>query len=322
MITLNRPEVRNAVNAALAAGVAGALDELDDDDSLSVGVLTGAGGFFCAGMDLGAFVRGESPWFGDRGFAGISQRASRKPLIAAIERFAVAGGMEIALACDLIVAATRREARDPRGEALAGRSRRRAAAPAPADALSRGDGAGADRRSAAGRALPRARPREPPGRARRAVDAALELAATLARNGPLALIASKRILQEQFDWSSAEMWEKQRAITAPVMASEDATRGCDGVQGEARARLARALAPSDRWRRLRRRWRRISRKRLHSARISAPREPCAGTARSARQGRSRSSRCGSVRRCAPPGSPRRGSRARGGRCSRSGSPRA
>src|SRR2546421_9438725 len=96
VITLNRPEVRNAVNAALAAGVAGALEQLDGDDELSVGVLTGAGGFFCAGMDLGAFVKGESPWFGDRGFAGIAQRASRKPLIAAIEGFAVAGGGEIA----------------------------------------------------------------------------------------------------------------------------------------------------------------------------------------------------------------------------------
>src|SRR5438132_13901395 len=84
LITLNRPQVRNAVNAALAAGVAGALDELDGDEELSVGVLTGTGGFFSAGMDLGAFVKGESAWFGDRGFAGLTPRASRKPLIAAV----------------------------------------------------------------------------------------------------------------------------------------------------------------------------------------------------------------------------------------------
>src|ERR1700739_2838490 len=88
LITLNRPEVRNAVNAALAAGVGGALDELDADDELSVGVLTGAGGFFSAGLELGGFGRGGVPWFGDRGFAGIAQRGSRKPLIAAVEGFA------------------------------------------------------------------------------------------------------------------------------------------------------------------------------------------------------------------------------------------
>src|SRR5438552_15830824 len=82
VITLNRPEVRNAVNAALAAGVAGALDQLDEDDSLSVGVLTGAGGFFCAGMDVGAFVSGESAGFGDSGFGGVAQRAFTQPLHA------------------------------------------------------------------------------------------------------------------------------------------------------------------------------------------------------------------------------------------------
>src|SRR3954463_3076588 len=104
LITLNRPEARNAVNLALAEGVAAALDELDADDGLSVGILTGAGNGFSAGMDLKGFVTGERPWVGDRGFAGIVQRASRKPLIAAIEGFAVAGGFGTALPGDLIVA--------------------------------------------------------------------------------------------------------------------------------------------------------------------------------------------------------------------------
>ena len=105
LITLNRPDARNAVNAALAQGVAAALDHLDGDDELSVGVLTGAGKGFSAGMDLKAFVAGESAWVEGRGFAGIVQGPPRKPLIAAVEGFAVAGGLEVALSCDLIVAA-------------------------------------------------------------------------------------------------------------------------------------------------------------------------------------------------------------------------
>src|SRR4051812_50042776 len=98
LITLNRPDARNAVNTALAEGIAGALDTLDADDDLSVGVLTGAGKGFSAGMDLKAFVTGERPWVGDRGFAGIVQRSARQPLIAAGEGFAMAGGLEVALA--------------------------------------------------------------------------------------------------------------------------------------------------------------------------------------------------------------------------------
>src|SRR5271165_4491218 len=225
LITLNRPEVRNAVNAALAEGVAGALDQLDDDDELSVGVLTGTGGYFCAGMDLGAFVRGESPWFGDRGFAGIAQRSARKPLIAAIEGFAVAGGMEIALACDLIVAARGANLGIPAvkrslvaaGGALLRLPRRMPYHVAMELALT-GDPLPAERLHELGLVNRLSEPGK-------AVEVALELAAALVRNGPLALIASKRILQEQFDWSSADMWERQGEITGPVMTSEDAREG-------------------------------------------------------------------------------------------------
>jgi enoyl-CoA hydratase len=225
LITLNRPEVRNAVNAALAAGVGAALDELDDDPQLSVGVLTGAGGFFSAGMDLGAFVKGESAWFGDRGFAGITQRASRKPLIAAIEGFALAGGMEIALSCDLIVAAAGARMGIPevkRSLVAAGGALLRMPRRMPYHVVME--------LALTGDPLPAERFRElglvnrvvEPGTA---VDAALELAAELGRNAPLSLVATKRILQEQFDWTSSEMWDRQGEISGPVFGSEDAREG-------------------------------------------------------------------------------------------------
>lgn len=225
LITLNRPEVRNAVNAALAAGVAGALEELDAEDSLSVGVLTGAGGFFSAGMDLGAFVKGESAWFEDRGFAGITQRASRKPLIAAIEGFALAGGMEIALSCDLIVAARGAKMGVPevkRSLVAAGgallRMPRRMPYHVVMELALTGDFQPAERFHELGLVNRLVEPGA-------AVETALGLAGELARNAPLALIATKRILQEQFDWSSEEMWERQAEISGPVFASEDAKEG-------------------------------------------------------------------------------------------------
>jgi enoyl-CoA hydratase len=225
LITLNRPEVRNAVNAALAAGVAAALDQLDGEEGLSVGVLTGAGGFFSAGMDLGAFVKGESAWYGDRGFAGLTQRASRKPLIAAIEGFALAGGMEIALACDLIVAARGAKLGIPevkRALVAAGgallRMPRRMPYHVVMELALTGEPLPADRFHELGLVNRLVEPGA-------AVEAALELAETLAKNGPLALIATKQILQDQFDWTSAEMWERQGAISGAVFASEDAIEG-------------------------------------------------------------------------------------------------
>jgi enoyl-CoA hydratase/carnithine racemase len=230
LITINRPEVRNAVNGAVAEGIAGALDELDGDETLSVGVLTGAGGFFCAGMDLGAFVKGESPWFGDRGFAGIAQRAAKKPLIAAIEGFAVAGGMEIALACDLIVAANGAKMGIPeakRSLVAAGGALLRLPQRMPYHVVMElaltGDPMPAERFHEFGVVNRLAEPGS-------AVDVAIELAEKLAKSGPLAVIASKRILQEQYDWSTAEMWEKQGAISGPVFASEDSKEGANAFK--------------------------------------------------------------------------------------------
>src|SRR3954449_12395847 len=184
LITLNRPDARNAVNAALAAGLAAALDRLDGDGGLQVGILTGAGRGFSAGMDLKAFVAGESPHVEGRGFAGIAERPPPKPLIAAIEGFAVAGGLEIALACDLIVAARdarlgipevkrslvaaagallRVPPRTPPPPAVGGGGP--AAPPPPPHPLPRGDGDGAHRRADLRPARARGRPRQPRGRA-------------------------------------------------------------------------------------------------------------------------------------------------------------
>ena len=104
-ITINRPEQKNAVNHDVAVGVSAALDQLDADPTLSVGVLTGAGGIFSAGMDLKGFAQGQIPTLAGRGFGGITRAEVRKPLIAAVEGWALGGGFEMALACDLIIAA-------------------------------------------------------------------------------------------------------------------------------------------------------------------------------------------------------------------------
>jgi enoyl-CoA hydratase len=225
VITLDRPEARNAVNQALASGVAAALDELDGDDTLHAGVLTGAGRGFCAGMDLKAFVRGESPYAGGRGFAGICERPSDKPLIAAVEGFALAGGLEIALACDLLVAARGARLGIPeakRALVAAGGALRRLPQRVPLgialEMALTGDPITAER----GYELGLVNRLADPGAA---LDTALELADAIAQNGPLALAASKRILNESADWPDSEFFTRQAEITEPVMASEDAREG-------------------------------------------------------------------------------------------------
>ncbi len=225
LITLNRPEARNAVNGALASGIAAALDELDADPALQAGVLAGAGRGFSAGMDLKAFVAGESPYVEGRGFAGIVQRGPDKPLIAAIEGFAVAGGLEIALACDLIVAARDARIAIPEvkrslvaaGGALLRLPRRIPYHVAMEMALT-GDAISAQRAAELGIVNRLAEVGE-------AVQTALELAAQIVVNGPLALVASKRILSEQDGWAPEEMWQRQGEIAGPVMSSADAREG-------------------------------------------------------------------------------------------------
>src|SRR3954470_5608338 len=235
LITLNRPDARNAVNLAVAEGIASALDTLDGDDDLTVGVLTGAGKGFSAGMDLKAFVTGERPWVGDRGFAGIVRRSARKPLIAVVEGFAMAGGLEIALACDLLVASRDARLAIPEvkrslvaaGGALPPPPQR----PPPPGARPRplplgvalemaltGDPISAQRGYELGLVN---RLTDPGG----AVDAALELAAAIAKNGPLALDATKQIVYAQRDWSDRHFWDEQSLISDPVFASADAREG-------------------------------------------------------------------------------------------------
>lgn len=225
VVTIDRPEARNAVDAAVAAGVAAALDHLDATDDLRVGVLTGAGGTFCSGMDLKAFLAGESPMVEGRGLAGLTQRAPEKPLIAAVEGWALAGGFEIALACDLVVAAE--DARFGVPEVTRGLVAAAGAAlrlpdllplPIALELLLTGDPVDARRAAELGlvnRVVPTGL----------ALEAALELAARIAANGPLAVAATRRIARASRDWSDAERWQRQEELTLPVFLSEDAQEG-------------------------------------------------------------------------------------------------
>jgi enoyl-CoA hydratase len=225
VITINRPDQRNAVNVAVAQGIASALDELDANDELSLGILTGAGKGFCAGMDLKAFLDGEIPHAGDRGFAGITQRGSAKPLIAAVEGFAVAGGLEVALACDLIVAARGARLGIPevkRSLVAAGGGLLRLPRVLPRNVAMElaltGDPIDAERAHELGMVNRLAEPGE-------ALATAFELAEAIAANGPLALAATKRILLESADWPDAEFFARQLKIVGPVAGSEDAREG-------------------------------------------------------------------------------------------------
>ncbi|MGV0790825.1 crotonase/enoyl-CoA hydratase family protein [Mycolicibacterium sp. XJ1819] len=224
IITINRPEARNAVNAAVSQALADAMDRLDGDKDLSVGVLTGAGGSFCAGMDLKAFARGENVAIEGRGL-GFTERPPNKPLIAAVEGFALAGGTELALATDLIVASKESAFGIPevkRGLVAGGGGLLRLPQRIPY--------AIAMELALTGENLPAVRAHElgmvnalaEPGQA---LEAAIALAEKITANGPLAVAATKRIIVEARGWSPDEMWAEQGKIMAPVFTSNDAKEG-------------------------------------------------------------------------------------------------
>lgn len=225
IMTLSNVPARNAATLEMAEAMAAALDELERNPALQVGIVTGAGGTFCAGMDLKGFLQGKRPSIPGRGFCGITQQTPQKPLIAAVEGYALAGGFEIALACDLIVAAHTAKFGLPevkRGlAATAGgllRLPRRLPYHIAMECILTGDMLGAERAHAYGLVNRLTEPGQ-------ALEAALELARTVAANGPLSLIASKRVAQESADWPQAEMFERQSAITTPVFTSQDAREG-------------------------------------------------------------------------------------------------
>ncbi len=225
VIAINRPAQRNAVNQAVSLAIADALDRLDADPGLRVGIITGRGGSFCSGMDLKAFLDGERPELEGRGFAGVTELQPKKPLIAAVEGFALAGGCELALACDLIVAAedawfglpevTRGLVAGSGG--LVRLPRRIPSAIALEYALTgeRMDAATAHHWGLVNRITP----------SKGALEGALQLAAAIGANAPLSTLMTKRIIQEAPDWPEAEIWSRQRPLTESVLASEDAKEG-------------------------------------------------------------------------------------------------
>ncbi len=228
LITLNRPEARNAINGELVAGLAQAMDELDDDNGLRVGILTGAGKGFCSGMDLKAFASGGAP----RGMSRIFEKRTEKPLIAAIEGFAMAGGLELALCCDLIVAAQDAKLGLPEvgvglfaaGGALYHLPHRLPYGVALEMVLT-ADPITAPRALEWGLVNRLADPGQ-------AVDVALDLGGRISRNAPLAVAASKRLMAASRSVGEAEFWALQKPLASEVFASEDAKEGPRAFAGK------------------------------------------------------------------------------------------
>jgi enoyl-CoA hydratase len=224
-ITINRPAQKNAVNHEVAVQLGSALDLLDADAELAVGVLTGAGDTFCAGMDLKAFAAGEVPTLPGRGFGGLTRANVRKPLIAAVEGWALGGGFELALGCDLIVAA--QDARFGFPEVTHGlvaseggliRLPRRISYHVALRVLLTGEPLPAAKAGEHGLVTELTEPGA-------ALERAHELAGHIARNAPLALAAVKEILRTTQGLNERAAFEQQDKITSGLISSADAHEG-------------------------------------------------------------------------------------------------
>jgi enoyl-CoA hydratase len=224
-VTINRPAAKNAVNLVVARGIAEAMIELDANDTIHAAILTGAGGTFCSGMDLKAFVSGELPIIPGRGFAGLAEAPPTKPLIAAVEGFALAGGFEIAITCDLIVAAedSRFGIPEVKRGLIAGagglvRLPRQIPRRVAMELAITGEFISAQRAYELGlinRIVP----------AGQSLAAAQALARTIAANGPLAVKASKQVIHQSQDWSQAETFARQQPFIETVFGSKDSIEG-------------------------------------------------------------------------------------------------
>lgn len=224
VITMNRPEARNAMNKAVAEGIAEALDRLDAEPALRVAILTGAGGTFCSGMDLKGFLRGESPVVKGRGFGGLVLKPPVKPLIAAVDGYALAGGLELMIACDLVVASAGAKFGIPeakRGLAAGAGGLMRLPDQIPyrvaMELALTGNFIDVERAMALGLIN---RISEGP-----AIDGAMALAREITDNGPAAVRVSKQIISESRGWPQGERWERQDALLPEVFQSPDAREG-------------------------------------------------------------------------------------------------
>ncbi|MDT5046393.1 MAG: enoyl-CoA hydratase [Mycobacterium sp.] len=226
IVTIDRPDARNAVNGAVARGLDDALDRFERDDDAWVGVLTGAGSAFCAGVDLKVVAAGgmEELWT-EHGFAGVVQYPRTKPLIAAVDGPALAGGCEIALACDLVVASKRATFGLPEVKlgliAVAGgmfRLPRAMPMQVAMKAMLTGEPISAEAAHAYGLAVDLVEPGT-------ALDAAVELAIQICANAPLAVRASRRVALAALGRPEQELWDLSRSEGKAIRQSADYREG-------------------------------------------------------------------------------------------------